>query len=327
MRAADNLANVGDPASYAWTIDVTPPDVNIDSTPSLLTSSPNASFSFSSSDAGSTFMCSVDAGAATTCSSPYAKTVTAGDHTFSVYAIDLAGNTGQPATYTWTMDNTPPSVSITSAPPVLTTANSASFSFSSGDPSATFECHIDGLAYAPCTSPSGYSGLTGGQHTFYVRASDPLGNMSAPATKQWTIDAESHRPDAQIATATTYVGDGVYNSTGTSQTQTLKAAVGKTVSFKIRIENDGSDTDQYTLLGLGSGKGYTVTYLLGTTDITADVVAGTYTTGIASAASKVYTLKVKVGKSATASRSLTLRATSGHVSTELDVVKAIVKRA
>ena len=81
------------------------------------------------------------------------------------------------------------------------------------------------------------------------------------------------------------------------------------------------------MLGLGSGKGYTVTYLLGTTDITADVVAGTYTTGIASAASKVYTLKVKVGKSATASRSLTLRATSGHVSTELDVVKAIVKRA
>jgi sugar lactone lactonase YvrE len=326
VRAADNLANVGDPASYPWAIDVTPPDVNIDSTPLLLTSSPNASFSFSSSEPGSTFRCSVDTGAATTCLSPFATTVTAGDHTFSVYAIDLAGNTGQPASYTWTMDNTPPSVNITSAPPVLTTANSASFSFNSGDPSASFDCHIDSLPYAPCTSPSSYSGLTGGQHTFYVRASDPLGNMSAPATKLWTVDAESHRPDAQISTATTYVGDGIYNSTGTSQTQTLKAAVGKTVSFKIRIENDGSDTDQYTLLGIGSGNGYTVTYFLGSTDITADVVAGTYTTGIASTASKVYTLKVKVGKSAGTSRAITVRATSGHAATELDVVKAVARR-
>ena len=326
VRAADNLANLGNPASYPWAIDVTPPDVTITSTPLPLTSSTNAGFSFIASEPGSTFRCTLDSGTPATCASPYSSAVTAGDHTFSVFAIDPAGNAGQPASYAWTMDNTPPSVGITSGPPSITTANAVSFSFTSADPSATFECHIDSLTYAACTSPANYSGLSGGQHTFYVRASDALGNLSIPATRVWTVDATSHRPDGQIATGATYVGNGVYNSTGASQTMTLKAAIGKTVSFKIRIENDGSDTDPYTLLGTGSGKGYVVTYFLGATNITTQVVTGTYKVDMSAAMAKVYTLKVQVGKSAALSRSIAVKATSEHAPSELDVVKAVVKR-
>ena len=60
--------------------------------------------------------------------------------------------------------------------------------------------------------------------------------------------------------------------------------MGKTVSFKIRIENDGSGTDPLTVLGGGSGKGYSVTYFAGTTNITSKVVAGTYKVSLAVAA-------------------------------------------
>ncbi len=318
---------MGDPATYPWTIDVTPPDVSITSGPALLTAAPNASFSFNATEAGAVFRCSVDGSTPAACTSSFATTVTSGDHTFSVFAIDLAGNTGQPAAYSWTMDNTPPTVQITSGPNGITTANAASFAFSSADPSATFECQIDGLAYAPCTSPKQYSELDGGQHAFNVRASDSLGNLSAPAQRNWTIDAQSHQPDAQLATGTNYVGDGVYNSNGASQAKTLKAGVGKTVTFKIRLENDGNDADTYTLVGTGSGKGYTVSYLLGSTGITNAVVDGSYSVNVAAGSSKVFTLKVKVGKTASASRAILVKTTSGHAPSELDAVKATVKRS
>ena len=170
VRATDALLNVGDPNTYPWTIDVTPPDVSITGGPALLTASAGANFSFEATEGPVTFRCSVDAAAPVDCVPPYSTNVTAGDHTFSVYAIDQAGNSGQPASYSWTMDNTPPSVTINSGPNGITSANTASFGFSSGDPSATFECKIDGLDFAACTSPKNYTGLAGGQHTFSVRA-------------------------------------------------------------------------------------------------------------------------------------------------------------
>ena len=42
--------------------------------------------------------------------------------------------------------------------------------------------------------------------------------------------------------------------------------------------------------------------------------------------SHVITVKVKVGKSASASKSLLLKVTSGHDPTKVDAVKAVVKK-
>ena len=119
---------------------------------------------------------------------------------------------------------------------------------------------------APRRRPT--TGSPAGLHTFYVRGTDALGNKSADKTQAWTVDLADHKPDAQIATGTTYVGNGVYNGTGTSQTKILKTKAGTTVSFKIKIENDGTDTDSYTVNGGGSMKGYTVSYFVGATDYT-----------------------------------------------------------
>ena len=103
--------------------------------------------------------------------------------------------------------------------------------------------------------------------------------------------------------------------------------MGKTVSFKIRIENDGSGTDPLTVLGGGSAKGYSVTYFSGTTNITGKVVAGTYKISLAVGASVVLKMTVKVGSSAVASRSILVKTSADHEPTRLDAVKAIVKRA
>jgi streptogramin lyase len=326
VRATDELSNVGNPTVYPWTVDVTPPTVNITSSPAVLTASTSAQFAFTASEPGAVFSCALDSASPAGCTSPKAMTVSATAHTFHVTAMDLAGNVGPTASYSWTVDNTPPAVTITSGPNALVASTTATFKFTSSDTSATFTCKLDGLDYAGCASPKTYSGVAGGAHSFLVRGTDSLGNVGTPATWNWTVDAEIHRPDAQIATGTTYVGNGVYNTTGSSQTKTLKAASGNTVTFKIRIQNDGSDADPYTLIGPGTGNGYAVSYHAGTLDITSQVTAGTYQVTLDPTKSKVITLRVTVKSTAAASRGFLVKATSTHDPTRADAVKAVVAR-
>ena len=86
--------------------DTTAPETTIGSGPSGTVASASASFSFSSSEPGSSFECRLDSGAWTACSSAQAYTALAnGPHSFSVRARDTAGNTDPtPATRNWTVD-------------------------------------------------------------------------------------------------------------------------------------------------------------------------------------------------------------------------------
>ncbi len=66
---------------------------------------------------------------------------------------------------------TPPNTAITSGPSGYVPSTSATFTFNSPDcAQATFECKLDGGAYAGCLSNINYSGLSQGSHTFYVKA-------------------------------------------------------------------------------------------------------------------------------------------------------------
>ncbi len=326
--ATDSLGFDGNPTQYPWTIDTTPPTASITAKPTSPTGSTTASFSFSSDEGGSTFLCARDSVTYLACSSPKAySSLASGTHVFHVKAIDPAGNVSSAVSYSWVIDTTPPTISITSGPSGYVQSTNANFTFSSADSTATFQCKLDGGSYAVCTSPTGYSSLSPGQHTFYVFAIDDLGNQSSPAHRSWTVDTQTHRPDNQIATGTAYVGNDIYNANGTNQTKTLKAAVGKTASFKIRIENDGSGTDPLTVLGGGSAKGYSVTYFAGTTNITSKVVAGTYKLTLGVGQSTVLKMTVKVGSTAVTSRSILVKTSADHEPTRLDAVKAIVKRA
>ena len=68
------------------------------------------------------------------------------------------------------------------------------------------------------------------------------------------------QPDALIkhSSATTYVGDDIYNTTSQDQRITEVVAAGSSESFNIKIQNDGSTRDPMGLVGCSSSSGFVV---------------------------------------------------------------------
>ena len=104
------------PATRAFTVaggagrDTDPPETTITGGPVGATSDNTPTFSFSSDEAGATFVCQLDQGLALPCNSPHTtETLASGQHVFSVYARDSAGNQDStPATREFAvMRNTP----------------------------------------------------------------------------------------------------------------------------------------------------------------------------------------------------------------------------
>ena len=199
-RAFDRIGNDSGVLTQAVRIDTVAPDTTIDSAPSAATQDTTPTFAFSSTEAGSTFQVRVDGGAWTTETSPLTLGPLAeSTYAFDVRAIDAAGNVdATPASFTFTVDTTPANTTITSSPPAASNSTSASFSFTASDAGPGFECRLDGGAFADCSSPKSYAGLTEAAHTFEVRAEDAAGNVDAtPATHAWTVDLTA--PDTSLA--------------------------------------------------------------------------------------------------------------------------------
>jgi len=189
----DKAGNTSAPFVYSWLFDRTPPTAVINSAPPSLTGSGNAILSFSATDATSgvaALYCSIDGGAAAACTSPANYSVTAGPHTFTLYATDKAGNKSQTVSAAWTVDMTAPTIMFTQTPPPYNNSMQNVFGFTgtkNGQPITIFECSTDGGAFASCTSPTTVT-LNEGPHTFAFRGTDSLGNISAPLTYNWVVD-------------------------------------------------------------------------------------------------------------------------------------------
>ena len=91
---------------------------------------------------------------------------------------------------------------IVSGPASPTTSATAMFAFT-GASGASFQCSVDGGAYAACTSPFATASLANGAHTFRVTQSDALHPVSQAATYSWTIT-----PPSGCTAAGTVWGDG-----------------------------------------------------------------------------------------------------------------------
>jgi hypothetical protein len=214
--------------------DGTVPETTITSGPPSSTNGASVSFAFSSSKPNSTFTCELDGVGAALCDSPKGFTDLAeGDHTFSVFATDAFGHADStPATYPFTVDNNPPSTTITSGPSGTINTPTPTISFSS-DPNTTFECQIDNGDYFLCTSPITIGPLANGPHTFTARAKDAAGNVDqVGATISFTIFATV--PPSPGATTS---GTVIFGSLVLISGRTVKLKGGKYVP--VRLTCDG----------------------------------------------------------------------------------------
>jgi hypothetical protein len=139
-----------------------------------------------------------------------------------------------------------PETTITSAPLASTNREVASWAFT-GERAASFECSLDGGAYAPCSSPFALTAFDGdGTSTLAVRAVDATGHAD-PSPAEASVSLTSapllhYTFDAGTANAGALSG---YH--GTSGAVTYPAGrIGNAIKF------DGSATTGTTLAGTGA---------------------------------------------------------------------------
>lgn len=81
-----------------------------------------------------------------------------------------------------------PETTLLTGPPALINFANPSFTFSSSDVAATFECNMDLGAWGTCASPLDATGLAEGLHTFAVRAVGAGGTDQTSAETEFTVD-------------------------------------------------------------------------------------------------------------------------------------------
>jgi large repetitive protein len=148
------------------------------------------------------FECSVDQGAYAACTSPVQVTAQDGTHTFFVRAVDVAGNKDQsPATFTWTVDSTPPAAPTFTTPTtpaensVTSQANPVPISGTTESGTQSVRVFDYGTPIGTVTVSAGSTTwtfgatLAEGQHSLTADAKDTADNFGPPsAARTFTVD-------------------------------------------------------------------------------------------------------------------------------------------
>jgi V8-like Glu-specific endopeptidase len=255
------------------------------------------------------------------------NTAATGTRIFSVTATDNAGNQHQ-VTRTYTV-----TTADTAGPAITVTTPTAG---------AVFEQGRVVMADYACSDPSGVASCVGtvadgarlstaqvGNRTFRVDATDTFGNASFVVR---TYRVVRHRPDGHVRRddERAFIGDGVLNTTGQGQARSALVARGRSSTFHVRVQNDGSVADAFTVLGSGTSNAFTARWFAGRTEVTGRVRAGTYRTA-ALAPGATVALRVVLTARATSVRGQALavstRLASAAVPGKVDVVRTTVTRA
>jgi hypothetical protein len=191
VQARDSAGNVGS-ASRTWTVDTTAPDTSIAQGPAAVTRSRSATLTFSS-EAGATFECQLDGGALAGCSSPATfNNLGDGNHTFSVQARDVAGNTdATPASRTWKVDSRGPDLQVPARNVVEATSAAGAvvvFSVTASD---------NGEAVLPesiSCSPSSGRTFPLGTTPVSCQVTDPSGNSDSKSFDVVVVDTTAPLP-------------------------------------------------------------------------------------------------------------------------------------
>lgn len=134
------------------------------------------------------------------------------------------------------IDTAPPALALTAAPAATTIGGDAAFAFSA-EAALPVDCRLDSGAFASCTTPLSFTGLSEGAHRFEARQSDPAGNSTTVA-HDWT----AARPAAPAAPTLAAGSDtGLSSSDRITRAEPLVVGGSCDVGDAVQLRIDGSD--------------------------------------------------------------------------------------
>jgi hypothetical protein len=166
-----------------FSLDTAPPDTVLDSVPPVDSSETAGTFTFHSTEKGSSYRCSLDGLAFSPCKSPASYPgLGDGAHVFEVAAVDAAGNADpSPAAYTWTIPGSAPAPPSGLSATVVSPSRVGLSWTAPPDPGiAAYRVYRDGSLLGQTTQTS-YPDTTvvgPASPTYAVRALDGAGNLS-----------------------------------------------------------------------------------------------------------------------------------------------------
>jgi hypothetical protein len=232
-------------------VDRTAPDTTIVTKPADPSSAASPTFTFTSSESGSTFECRIDGSSWTPCTTPDSLSgLSDNSHTFDVRATDAAGNTDpSPDTWTWHRDTNNPTATMNNPGAnirqtvTLTSSESdpAANGYASGLASVSYEYSANGSTWAAIgtvssapfdTMPWDTTGIADGVYQLRIVAHDVAGNATASTAVtnvriDNTVPTTSQNDPGQYLRATqTLTGSAADTGSGVDHVDFQVAAAG-----------------------------------------------------------------------------------------------------
>jgi len=244
LKATDALGNVSTPATYSWTTDFTAPAFTVSGMPSGTTNDTGATIGLTG-EAGATYAYSIDAGDWISTDAAIILTdLTEGTHSLQIKATDALGNVADPLSYTWMIDFTSPTFTVSGVPSGTTNQQTANINLS-GEAGTTYSYSLDSETWIDTGSTIALTGLTEGTHSLQIKATDASGNASDPLSYTWMIDF----------TSPTFTVSGVPSGTTNQKTANINLSgdAGTTYSYSLDSETWINTGETIALLGLTEG--------------------------------------------------------------------------
>jgi hypothetical protein len=110
------------------------------------------------------------------------------------------------------------------------------------------------------------------------------GNFTSAGGDSLAQNIGSHvlqRPDARIGTDAggPFTGNNVYSATGSGESKTITVNRGHSGKLFVDLQNDGLTADSLKVTGVNGSHGFSLHYFQGSSNITSQVLSGTFSTG------------------------------------------------
>jgi chitobiase/beta-hexosaminidase-like protein/Big-like domain-containing protein len=200
--AVDPAGNASAVATQTYQIGA----LNLTQNPPVLGNSNTPTFAFSDFSPTATFQCSLVLQSAVDAFSPCTSPIAYAAQPDGAYRFVVQDSGGNSVQYLFTIDTTPPVVTLSQNPQNPDASSSATFAWTSSEAGTTYQCSF-GLATASnpaaaCTSPVTYSGLADGNYLFTLQGTDAAGNKATLVSYPFSVRAAAPPTVTQAPKAT-----------------------------------------------------------------------------------------------------------------------------